>query len=130
VTEGLWPDSVTLADASAIATELTDALIGRLLEVPPDLEARICFVRFRARAKPAQIETVWGSRFRAPALPAQSWSGGWQGGARRQARDDRRTGGEAPRRVSPVSSAGKAGAIEMAWGSRFSSAGFAGAILV
>src|SRR5512135_2489792 len=41
VTEALWPDSVTLADASAIATEQTDALIARLLEVPPDLEARV-----------------------------------------------------------------------------------------
>jgi len=30
----------------------------------------------------------------------------------------------------PVSSAGKPAQIEMVWGSRFSSAGFAGAILV
>src|SRR5437870_2622107 len=40
--------------------------------------------------------------YRAPALPAQSGSGGWQGGARREARDDRRTGGEAPRRATDV----------------------------
>jgi len=41
VTETLWPDSVSVADASVIATRLTDALIERLLEVPPDLEARV-----------------------------------------------------------------------------------------
>src|SRR5687767_5436687 len=42
---------------------------------------------------------VLSHHVRAPALPAQSWSGGRQGGARRQARDDRRKGGEAPLRV-------------------------------
>src|SRR5712664_3514645 len=41
VTETLWPDGASLADAAAVATELTDALIERLLAVPPDLEARV-----------------------------------------------------------------------------------------
>jgi farnesyl diphosphate synthase len=41
VTETLWPDGASLADATAIAAELTDALIDRLLAVPPDLEARV-----------------------------------------------------------------------------------------
>ena len=37
---------------------------------------------------------------RAPALPAQSCSRGRQGGARRQARDDRQKGDEVPLRVT------------------------------
>src|SRR5438309_6148526 len=41
VTETLWPDTVTVADATSIATTLTDALIDRLLAVPPGLEARV-----------------------------------------------------------------------------------------
>jgi farnesyl diphosphate synthase len=41
VTETLWPDSVSVADATAVATGLTDALIERLLVVPPGLEARV-----------------------------------------------------------------------------------------
>jgi farnesyl diphosphate synthase len=41
VTETLWRDDVTVAHALAIAAELTDALIGRLLEVPPGLESRV-----------------------------------------------------------------------------------------
>jgi farnesyl diphosphate synthase len=41
VTEALWSDDVTVADASAIAAELTDAVIGGLLEVPPGLESRV-----------------------------------------------------------------------------------------
>jgi farnesyl diphosphate synthase len=41
MTESLWPDSVALADASAITVELTDAVLGRLLEVPPGMEARV-----------------------------------------------------------------------------------------
>jgi farnesyl diphosphate synthase len=41
VTETLWPDTVSVADATAVATGLTDALIGRLLAVPPGLEARV-----------------------------------------------------------------------------------------
>jgi farnesyl diphosphate synthase len=41
VTETLWPDSVSVAEATAVASELTDAVIERLLAVPPGLEARI-----------------------------------------------------------------------------------------
>src|SRR5436853_7135775 len=41
VTETLWPDSVSVAEASAAATRLTDAVIERLLIVPPGLEARV-----------------------------------------------------------------------------------------
>jgi farnesyl diphosphate synthase len=41
VTETLWPDAVSVADATAVATRLTDALIERLLAVPPGLESRV-----------------------------------------------------------------------------------------
>src|SRR5207244_12009840 len=41
VTETLWPDTVTVTEASAVTSELTDALIERLLAVPPGLEARV-----------------------------------------------------------------------------------------
>ena len=41
MTETLWPDTVAVADATSIATTLTDALIERLLAVPPGLEARV-----------------------------------------------------------------------------------------
>jgi farnesyl diphosphate synthase len=41
VTETLWRDEVAVGEASAVAAELTDALIGRLLAVPPGLEARV-----------------------------------------------------------------------------------------
>jgi farnesyl diphosphate synthase len=41
VTETLWPDTVSVADATSVATRLTDALIGRLLAVPPGREARV-----------------------------------------------------------------------------------------
>src|SRR5260221_874249 len=41
VTETLWPDTVTVAEATSVATTLTDALIERLLAVPPDLESRV-----------------------------------------------------------------------------------------
>src|SRR5260370_13936711 len=41
VTEILWRDSASLGEATAIATELTEALIDRLLAVPPGLEARV-----------------------------------------------------------------------------------------
>ena len=41
VTETLWPDSVSVAEATAVATGLTDALIERLLAVPDGLEARV-----------------------------------------------------------------------------------------
>ena len=41
MTDSLWPDSVTVADASAITVELTDAVLSRMLAVPPGLEARV-----------------------------------------------------------------------------------------
>jgi farnesyl diphosphate synthase len=41
VTETLWPDDVSVADATAVATRLTDAVIERLLAVPTGLEARV-----------------------------------------------------------------------------------------
>ena len=41
MTEALWPDAVSVAGATSIATELTDALIERLLAVPTGLEARV-----------------------------------------------------------------------------------------
>lgn len=41
MTETLWPDEASIAEATAIATRLTDALIDRLLRVPPGLEARV-----------------------------------------------------------------------------------------
>jgi len=51
VTERLWPDSVSVADATAIAARLTDAVIERLLVLPPGLEARVYeAMRFAALA--------------------------------------------------------------------------------
>src|SRR5262245_60987227 len=47
-----------------------------------------------------KMSRATNDRVRAPASPAQSWSGGRQGGARRQPRDDRRKGGKAPLRGS------------------------------
>ncbi len=41
MTETLWPDTVSVADATSVATRLTDALIERLLVVPPGLESRV-----------------------------------------------------------------------------------------
>ncbi len=41
MTETLWPDNVSVADATSVAMTLTDALIERLLVVPPGLEARV-----------------------------------------------------------------------------------------
>ncbi len=41
MTESLWPNTATVADASGVTVRLTDALIGRLLSVPPGLEARV-----------------------------------------------------------------------------------------
>ena len=41
MTETLWPDSVSVADASAITASLTDAVLDRLLAAPPGLEARV-----------------------------------------------------------------------------------------
>jgi len=37
----LWPDTVTVADASAIAAQLTDEVIDSLLTAPSGLEARV-----------------------------------------------------------------------------------------
>jgi len=41
VTERLWADDVSVAEASEITANLTDALLDRLLAVPPGLEARV-----------------------------------------------------------------------------------------
>ncbi|HML10116.1 MAG TPA: farnesyl diphosphate synthase [Stellaceae bacterium] len=41
MTETLWRDGVSLVDAQAITIELTDAVLDRLLAVPPGLEARV-----------------------------------------------------------------------------------------
>jgi farnesyl diphosphate synthase len=41
VTETLWRDDVSVAEATAVATRMTDALIERLLAVPEGLEARV-----------------------------------------------------------------------------------------
>ena len=41
MTETLWPDEVSVAGATSVASRLTDALIERLLAVPPGLEARV-----------------------------------------------------------------------------------------
>jgi farnesyl diphosphate synthase len=41
VTERLWADNVSVAEASEITANLTDALLKRLLAVPPGLEARV-----------------------------------------------------------------------------------------
>jgi farnesyl diphosphate synthase len=41
VTESLWDDNVSVGDASAIGAQLTDAVIERLLVVPPGLESRV-----------------------------------------------------------------------------------------
>src|SRR5438874_10687586 len=41
VSETLWPNSVSVDEAAAITVRLTDAVLDRLLRVPPDLEARV-----------------------------------------------------------------------------------------
>ncbi len=41
MTETLWRDDVSVAEASAITTSLTDAVLDRLLAAPPGLEARV-----------------------------------------------------------------------------------------
>jgi len=41
VTDTLWADTVSVAEAAAAAARLTDAVIERLLAVPPGLEARV-----------------------------------------------------------------------------------------
>ena len=41
MSETLWPDSVSVDEAAAITVRLTDAVLDRLLRVPPGLEARV-----------------------------------------------------------------------------------------
>jgi farnesyl diphosphate synthase len=41
VTDRLWQDNVSIEEATSIVTRLTDALIERVLAVPPGLEARV-----------------------------------------------------------------------------------------
>ena len=41
MTDRLWQDDVSIEEATAVATRLTDSLIERLLVVPPGLEARV-----------------------------------------------------------------------------------------
>jgi farnesyl diphosphate synthase len=41
VTETLWADDVSVAEASEITASLTDAVLDRILAVPPGLEARV-----------------------------------------------------------------------------------------
>ena len=41
MTESLWPDSVSIADASAMTVELTDEVLSLLLAPPPGMEARV-----------------------------------------------------------------------------------------
>jgi farnesyl diphosphate synthase len=41
VTETLWADDVSVAEASEITANLTDAVLDRILAVPPGLEARV-----------------------------------------------------------------------------------------
>jgi farnesyl diphosphate synthase len=59
LTETLWTDGVPLADAQAIATELTDALLDRLLATPPGLEARVYeAMRYSAIAPGKRLRAV------------------------------------------------------------------------
>jgi farnesyl diphosphate synthase len=59
VTETLWPDTVSVAEAQAIATELTDAVLDRLLAVPPGLEARVYeAMRYSALAPGKRLRAV------------------------------------------------------------------------
>ena len=41
MTDTLWPDATAFEDALGEAARLTDAMLGRLLAAPPDLEARV-----------------------------------------------------------------------------------------
>jgi farnesyl diphosphate synthase len=41
MTESLWPHSVSVDEAAAITVRLTDAVLERLLAVPPGLESRV-----------------------------------------------------------------------------------------
>jgi len=41
VSDTLWPNSASVDEAAAITVRLIDAVLDRLLRVPPDLEARV-----------------------------------------------------------------------------------------
>ena len=41
MTEGLWPDSVSVDEAAAATVKLSDSVLERLLKPPPGLEARV-----------------------------------------------------------------------------------------
>jgi farnesyl diphosphate synthase len=41
LTDSFWPERISFSEALAHAAEMTDAALGRLLEVPPGLEARV-----------------------------------------------------------------------------------------
>ena len=76
-----------------------------LLNTPPSRQHAVPRARAtpparQSRAALLTINTRVNRRVRARALPAQSGSGGRQGGVRRRARDDRRKGGAAPLRGS------------------------------
>ncbi len=59
MTETLWPDTVSVAEAQAIATQLTDAVLDRLLAVPPGLEARVYeAMRYSALAPGKRLRAV------------------------------------------------------------------------
>ena len=59
MTETLWTDDVPLADAQAIATDLTDAVIDRLLALPAGLEARVYeAMRYSALAPGKRLRAV------------------------------------------------------------------------
>jgi farnesyl diphosphate synthase len=59
LTERLWTDGAPLADAQAIAIELTDALLDRLLAAPPGLEARVYeAMRYSALARGKRLRAV------------------------------------------------------------------------
>jgi len=59
LTETLWTDDVPLADAQAIATDLTDAVIDRLLALPAGLEARVYeAMRYSALAPGKRLRAV------------------------------------------------------------------------
>jgi farnesyl diphosphate synthase len=59
VTETLWTDQVALADAQAIATELTDAMLDRLLATPAGLEGRVYeAMRYSALAPGKRLRAV------------------------------------------------------------------------
>jgi farnesyl diphosphate synthase len=59
VTETLWPDTASVADAQAIVTRLTDAVLDRVLAVPSGLEARVYeAMRYSALAPGKRLRAV------------------------------------------------------------------------